>query len=73
MMDLVTKSIHVKTTESYLMYLMRMLTMDNEARKLLWLNTEEILEELGLGCGMKQRNRNIVRKRQIVEINSINQ
>ncbi|PEJ53568.1 hypothetical protein CN676_09725 [Bacillus wiedmannii] len=46
--DYKNKGIHVKSTESHPIYLMRMLAEDNEARKLLWLDTEEILEELDL-------------------------
>ncbi|MGW6189293.1 DUF7003 family protein [Bacillus cereus] len=46
--DYKNKGIHVKSKESYPVYLMRMLAEDSVARKLLWLDTEEILEELDL-------------------------
>ncbi|GAE40366.1 hypothetical protein BW1_029_00920 [Bacillus mycoides NBRC 101238 = DSM 11821] len=46
--DYANNGIEVKTKESYPTYFMRMLAANDEARKLLWWDKEEILEEFGL-------------------------
>ncbi|RWS41143.1 hypothetical protein EKA14_21625 [Bacillus mycoides] len=46
--DYVHNGIEVQTTESYPRDFMRMLATNDEARKLLWWDKEEILEEFGL-------------------------
>ncbi len=46
--DYVNNGIDVQTTESYPTHFMRMLATNEEARKLLWWNKEEILAEVGL-------------------------
>ena len=46
--DYVNHGIEVQTTESYPTYFMRVLATNDEARKLVWWDKEEILEECGL-------------------------
>ncbi|PEK02004.1 hypothetical protein CN558_07660 [Bacillus wiedmannii] len=46
--DYVNHGIEVQTTESYPTYFMRALATNDEARKLVWWDKEEILEECGL-------------------------